>query len=56
MLLNSLKHLTFNTEDHMSATQYYGTGRRKTSTARVFLKAGSGNLVIKPYTFSVLWS
>ncbi|TPE52339.1 30S ribosomal protein S9 [Maribrevibacterium harenarium] len=30
----------------MSATQYYGTGRRKTSTARVFLKAGSGNLVI----------
>ncbi|GAA0833828.1 MULTISPECIES: 30S ribosomal protein S9 [Marinomonas] len=30
----------------MSATQYYGTGRRKTSTARVFLKAGTGNLVI----------
>ncbi|SBS27317.1 30S ribosomal protein S9 [Marinomonas aquimarina] len=30
----------------MSATQYYGTGRRKTSTARVFLKAGSGNLVV----------
>ncbi|CUB03266.1 30S ribosomal protein S9 [Marinomonas fungiae] len=30
----------------MSATQYYGTGRRKTSTARVFLKAGSGNVVI----------
>ncbi|TBR44800.1 30S ribosomal protein S9 [Marinomonas agarivorans] len=30
----------------MSATQYYGTGRRKSSTARVFLKAGTGNLVI----------
>ena len=30
----------------MSATQYYGTGRRKSSTARVFLKAGAGNLVI----------
>lgn len=30
----------------MSATQYYGTGRRKTATARVFLKAGSGNIVI----------
>jgi small subunit ribosomal protein S9 len=24
----------------------YGTGRRKTSVARVFLKAGSGNIVI----------
>ena len=30
----------------MSATQYYGTGRRKTSTARVFIKAGKGNIVI----------
>ncbi len=30
----------------MSATQYYGTGRRKTSTARVFLKNGQGNITI----------
>ena len=30
----------------MSVTQYYGTGRRKSSTARVFLKAGSGNIVV----------
>ncbi|UJF21845.1 30S ribosomal protein S9 [Shewanella sp. HL-SH8] len=30
----------------MSATQYYGTGRRKTSTARVFVKAGSGTIVV----------
>jgi len=30
----------------MAATQYYGTGRRKTSTARVFLKTGSGNITI----------
>jgi small subunit ribosomal protein S9 len=30
----------------MSATQFYGTGRRKTSTARVFIKAGTGNIVI----------
>lgn len=36
----------------MLATQYYGTGRRKTSTARVFLKAGSGNLVINNRTLS----
>ena len=28
------------------ANQYYGTGRRKSSTARVFLKAGSGNITI----------
>lgn len=30
----------------MSATQYYGTGRRKTSTARVFLKSGSGAITV----------
>lgn len=31
----------------MAQTQYYcGTGRRKTSTARVFLKSGKGNIVI----------
>ncbi|MDR5891606.1 MULTISPECIES: 30S ribosomal protein S9 [Halomonas] len=26
--------------------QYYGTGRRKTSTARVFLKPGSGKITV----------
>jgi small subunit ribosomal protein S9 len=30
----------------MSASQYYGTGRRKTSTARVFLKSGAGTIVV----------
>ena len=30
----------------MGATQYYGTGRRKTSTARVFLKGGSGSITV----------
>ena len=30
----------------MAETQYYGTGRRKSSTARVFVKKGSGNIVI----------
>lgn len=30
----------------MASAQYYGTGRRKTSTARVFLKSGSGNITI----------
>lgn len=30
----------------MAQTQYYGTGRRKTSSARVFLKPGSGNIQI----------
>jgi small subunit ribosomal protein S9 len=27
-------------------TQYYGTGRRKTSTARVFLQSGTGAITI----------
>ena len=30
----------------MSVTQYYGTGRRKTSTARVFLKNGEGSITV----------
>lgn len=30
----------------MSATQYYGTGRRKTAAARVFLQAGSGTIEV----------
>ncbi len=30
----------------MASTQYYGTGRRKTSTARVFLSSGSGNITV----------
>ncbi len=34
----------------MSASQYYGTGRRKTATARVFLQAGNGNIVINDRT------
>jgi len=34
----------------MAATQYYGTGRRKTSTARVFLTAGSGVITINDRT------
>lgn len=28
------------------AQQYYGTGRRKTSTARVFLKPGTGKITV----------
>ena len=30
----------------MADTQYYGTGRRKSSTARVFIRPGSGNIVV----------
>ncbi len=30
----------------MRKVQYYGTGRRKTSVARVFLTPGKGNIVI----------
>ena len=30
----------------MATEQYYGTGRRKSSTARVFLRPGSGNIVV----------
>ncbi|WP_020210196.1 30S ribosomal protein S9 [Gilvimarinus chinensis] len=30
----------------MAVTQYYGTGRRKTSTARVFITPGTGTITI----------
>ena len=30
----------------MADNQYYGTGRRKTSSARVFMSKGSGNITI----------
>ncbi len=30
----------------MSTDTYYGTGRRKTSTARVFLRKGTGNITV----------
>ena len=35
----------------MAEIQYYGTGRRKTSTARVYLRAGAGDFQInrKPF-------
>lgn len=30
----------------MATEQFYGTGRRKTSTARVFLRRGTGQIII----------
>jgi small subunit ribosomal protein S9 len=30
----------------LATTQHYGTGRRKTSTARVFLRPGSGTITV----------
>lgn len=34
----------------MAANQYYGTGRRKNSTARVFIKSGTGQMSINGRT------
>ena len=34
----------------MAEQQYYGTGRRKTSAARVFLRPGSGNIRVNGRT------
>ena len=39
----------------MAAVQYYGTGRRKTSTARVFLRPGSGAISINRRTFDAFF-
>jgi small subunit ribosomal protein S9 len=34
----------------MATTQYYGTGRRKTATARVFISKGTGSISINNRT------
>ena len=35
----------------MADIQYYGTGRRKTATARVYLRPGGGNVVVNRKEF-----
>jgi small subunit ribosomal protein S9 len=39
----------------VAAVQYYGTGRRKTSTARVFLRPGNGTVTINHRTFDAFF-
>ena len=39
----------------MAAVQYYGTGRRKTSTARVFLRPGNGAVSVNRRTFDAFF-
>ena len=36
----------------MADIQYYGTGRRKTSTARVYLRPGSGKITVNKREFN----
>ena len=36
----------------MADIQYYGTGRRKTSTARVYLRPGTGSIVVNKREFN----
>lgn len=35
----------------MADIQYYGTGRRKTSTARVYLRPGNGDIIVNRRPF-----
>ena len=39
----------------MAAVQYYGTGRRKTSTARVFLRPGTGAIQVNYRPFDAFF-
>ncbi len=39
----------------MSDTNFYGTGRRKTSTARVFLKPGKGDITVNDKPLDVFF-
>jgi small subunit ribosomal protein S9 len=44
MRRSNLSHWSYSIS--MATQSYYGTGRRKTSAARVFLRAGSGEIVV----------
>lgn len=39
----------------MAAVEYYATGRRKTSTARVFLRPGTGAIKVNQRTFDAFF-
>ena len=39
----------------MAAVEYYATGRRKTSTARVFLRPGNGAISVNTRTFEAFF-
>ena len=39
----------------MATTQYYGTGRRKSSTARVYLTSGSGSITVNKRPLDVFF-
>jgi small subunit ribosomal protein S9 len=39
----------------VAAVQYYATGRRKTSTARVFLRPGNGTISVNARTFDAFF-
>jgi small subunit ribosomal protein S9 len=39
----------------VAAVEYYGTGRRKTSTARVFLRPGSGAMSVNSRSFDAFF-
>jgi small subunit ribosomal protein S9 len=39
----------------VAAAEYYGTGRRKTSTARVFLRPGTGAISVNRRTFDAFF-
>jgi small subunit ribosomal protein S9 len=39
----------------MSTDVYYGTGRRKSSTARVYLRPGSGNITVNARSLDIFF-
>ena len=40
----------------MAEQQYYGTGRRKSAVARVYLKRGNGNIVVNGKPVDIFFS
>jgi len=46
----SRKHGALSQEEYLALVEYYGTGRRKTSTARVHLRQGAGLITVNRRT------
>jgi large subunit ribosomal protein L13 len=56
MQLNNLNHLKFENLISMTTQYNYGTGRRKSAVARVFIKPGKGTIIINDKPIDVYFS
>src|SRR5437870_7866513 len=55
IIISRRRNLSSSRSRNVAAVQYYGTGRRKTSTARVFLRPGNGAISVNRRAFDAFF-